>query len=420
VSYFTFSSPAFSSKRAARGERQPPCSTDRAGRSSCLDLAESDAGDRVGGTAEMTRETQCPRPVHVSRPGAGACVLFLLRRRPCQQGVRGWGRAILAAKQHAVLRGVPRFQGHDSRRHEISLEAPETARREPSAISSAPTAGSRPPLRSVLGSWPIFVKPLLRKNLARARCHSGVGWTSSSRGFSRLSSRSTSSPKKARAGQPGGGELGGPPAARDGLRSPSLPPPHQPLLCGPLRVGTKERAPARVTGTLLACSRLARQVALLKATAQCEWSGHDGEPRVQADRGSLIAGNIDPVPAIRSPRGRRGWRLAITGERPCNREPPCSVNMHIPVESHTVHNGMPMPQRFRLHGLQVDVIETLDQWHGGDHRYVKIKGDNGGLYILRFDETRAMWELTMFASERSRTLSAQWHGRGHGARTRTR
>jgi hypothetical protein len=94
--------------------------------------------------------------------------------------------------------------------------------------------------------------------------------------------------------------------------------------------------------------------------------------------------------------------------------------MHVHVESYTFHNGMPMPQRFRLHGLQVDVIETLDQWHGRDHRYVKIKGDNGGLYILRFDETRAMWELTMFASERSRTLSAQWHGRGHGARTRTR
>ena len=70
--------------------------------------------------------------------------------------------------------------------------------------------------------------------------------------------------------------------------------------------------------------------------------------------------------------------------------------------------------------VQVDVIETLDQWHGGDHRYVKIKGDNGGLYILRFDETRARWELIMFASERSQALSAQTHGRGHGARTRTR
>ena len=79
-----------------------------------------------------------------------------------------------------------------------------------------------------------------------------------------------------------------------------------------------------------------------------------------------------------------------------------------------------MPQRFRLHGLQVDVIETLDQWHGGDHRYVKIKGDNGGLYILRFDETRAMWELTIFASERSQTLQRNGMGvgmaRGRGTR----
>jgi len=85
--------------------------------------------------------------------------------------------------------------------------------------------------------------------------------------------------------------------------------------------------------------------------------------------------------------------------------------VQIQVESLTVHNGMPMPQRFCFNGLRVDVTETLDQWHGPDYRYVRIKGDNGGLYILRFDEVLAVWELTMFESGRAQTLSAQWHHR---------
>jgi len=81
-------------------------------------------------------------------------------------------------------------------------------------------------------------------------------------------------------------------------------------------------------------------------------------------------------------------------------------SVQIQVESLTVHNGIPMPQKFCFNGLRVDVIETLDQWHGPDYRYVRIKGDNGGLYILRFDEILAVWELTMFESERAQTLSA--------------
>ena len=76
--------------------------------------------------------------------------------------------------------------------------------------------------------------------------------------------------------------------------------------------------------------------------------------------------------------------------------------MRIQVESSTNHDGMPIPRRFRLDGSRIDVVETLDQWHGPDYRYVKVKCDNGGLYILRFDESRGAWDLTMFQSERCR------------------
>ena len=55
-----------------------------------------------------------------------------------------------------------------------------------------------------------------------------------------------------------------------------------------------------------------------------------------------------------------------------------------------------MPRRLHFGAHQVDVLETLDQWYGTDYRYIKVRGNDGGLYILRFDEPRAEWELTMF------------------------
>jgi hypothetical protein len=57
-----------------------------------------------------------------------------------------------------------------------------------------------------------------------------------------------------------------------------------------------------------------------------------------------------------------------------------------------------MPRR--LH-FGVDVLETLDQWYGRDYRYIKARGTDGGLYILRFDEAQAEWELTMFKDARA-------------------
>ena len=50
-----------------------------------------------------------------------------------------------------------------------------------------------------------------------------------------------------------------------------------------------------------------------------------------------------------------------------------------------------MPLKLHLDGHQVDVLEALDQWCGPDYRYIKVRGYDGGLYILRFDEPHAEW-----------------------------
>jgi hypothetical protein len=70
--------------------------------------------------------------------------------------------------------------------------------------------------------------------------------------------------------------------------------------------------------------------------------------------------------------------------------------MQIWVETEMGYGGVEVPRRFRLDGREVEVIENVDQWHGADHRYFKVRGHDGGTYILRLNEDLAEWELTMY------------------------
>jgi hypothetical protein len=46
-------------------------------------------------------------------------------------------------------------------------------------------------------------------------------------------------------------------------------------------------------------------------------------------------------------------------------------------------------------------------WFGADYRYCKVKGTDRALYILRLDENRSDWTLTMYASPEAQTLAPQ-------------
>jgi hypothetical protein len=83
--------------------------------------------------------------------------------------------------------------------------------------------------------------------------------------------------------------------------------------------------------------------------------------------------------------------------------------MQVRVETYTGHGGVEMPRRFRLDGREIEAIDNLDQWHGRDYRYFKVRGDDGNLYILRLDELRAEWELIMFQSAQSQAALAYLH-----------
>lgn len=56
---------------------------------------------------------------------------------------------------------------------------------------------------------------------------------------------------------------------------------------------------------------------------------------------------------------------------------------------------------------RIDIVDVIDQWYGPDYRYVKVKGDDRSVYILRFDEIRVEWTLIMFLSARGQTLTTQ-------------
>jgi len=70
--------------------------------------------------------------------------------------------------------------------------------------------------------------------------------------------------------------------------------------------------------------------------------------------------------------------------------------MHITVERSPDERGDWLPRRLFLDGREVAVAEVVDRWSGRDHAYFKLKGDDGNVYIVRLDESRGDWELTMF------------------------
>ena len=67
------------------------------------------------------------------------------------------------------------------------------------------------------------------------------------------------------------------------------------------------------------------------------------------------------------------------------------------VECHAGHRGEETPRRFFVGERAVEVVEVVDRWLAPDHRYFKVTGHDGDIYLLRHDPLADVWELTMFA-----------------------
>ena len=58
------------------------------------------------------------------------------------------------------------------------------------------------------------------------------------------------------------------------------------------------------------------------------------------------------------------------------------------------------PRRLHIGPREVAVTEIIDRWLDPRHRYFKLRGDDGGIYLIRHDTADDRWELTLFDSGR--------------------
>lgn len=70
----------------------------------------------------------------------------------------------------------------------------------------------------------------------------------------------------------------------------------------------------------------------------------------------------------------------------------------IKVECYAGYRGEQTPSRFYLGKRCIEVMEVLDQWLDPSHRYFKLRGNDGGIYILRHVSDENIWEMTLFDS----------------------
>ena len=73
-----------------------------------------------------------------------------------------------------------------------------------------------------------------------------------------------------------------------------------------------------------------------------------------------------------------------------------SIFTTIPVECYAGSRGDETPRRFGTPGAQIEIAEIVDRWLAPDHRYFKVRDQEGALYILRRDVTTQRWELRWF------------------------
>jgi hypothetical protein len=54
------------------------------------------------------------------------------------------------------------------------------------------------------------------------------------------------------------------------------------------------------------------------------------------------------------------------------------------------------PAAFVLAGRRWAVEAVLDRWPGSGHLYLKVRAEDGGIYLLRREDATGRWELWLF------------------------
>ncbi len=70
----------------------------------------------------------------------------------------------------------------------------------------------------------------------------------------------------------------------------------------------------------------------------------------------------------------------------------------IRVECYAGQRAEESPRRFFLGKREIGVSEIIDRWLDPDHSCFKVRGDDGDIYILRYDRTADIWQMILFSS----------------------
>ena len=68
----------------------------------------------------------------------------------------------------------------------------------------------------------------------------------------------------------------------------------------------------------------------------------------------------------------------------------------ITVECHLGKDSKEGPAAFSLMGRTYKVKEIIDTWHAKVAVYFKIKAEDDNIYLLKYDERQARWDLVFF------------------------
>jgi hypothetical protein len=73
--------------------------------------------------------------------------------------------------------------------------------------------------------------------------------------------------------------------------------------------------------------------------------------------------------------------------------------LRVRVECYAGYRADEAPRAFWIEERRVGVTDVLDRWLAPDHRYFKVRGDDGDVYILRQDGAADQWYLTLYRRE---------------------
>ena len=76
------------------------------------------------------------------------------------------------------------------------------------------------------------------------------------------------------------------------------------------------------------------------------------------------------------------------------------AKIDIKVQCYAGYRGEETPRAVLFKNKKIEVVSVLDRWLAPDHRYFKVCGDDGGVYLIRHDVEENSWELTMYDAGR--------------------